>query len=457
MTPRRKDHDGAERRAGPTHRRETARAGEDSSLRVGTDALVVGLGYLASFAYPLVSLPLLARVLGVHGLGRFVLALALVQLIVQLSDFGFGKSALRRIALARTRTERSKIAASSLGGIGLLWLGGTTLLMGIVFLVPALREQWPLYAVGLAMIGVGATYPTWLLQGMGRLRSFALLTSGSRLVALAFLVLTVHTPDDALLAMVWQQFPLALSAVAGWFMVLVVWRDARVVRTNTAQVREALADSWPMFVANLANMTISGSNTVALGIVSSPAQVAFFGAAERFGNAVRGIMHGVVDAMLPRMARGEETSRSIERTITAGIIGTYALAGVTMLVAAPVIVPWYLGAEMAPAALVTQLIGAALILSGVQMALFLRATAQHRFRTVARFAAVGTICHVLLLFPAAWMWGAVGAAGATIVSEGTIAGLYVVDSLRRSRRPQSQPIPAAVDAAPPETRSISAS
>lgn len=456
MTAWRRGRSGAGRQSAPPLGDTTTRDDGDSSMRAGTDALVVGLGYLASFAYPLVSLPLLARVLGAQGLGRFVLALALVQLVVQLSDFGFGKSALRRVAMARTRAERSAIAASSLGGIGLLWLAGTSVLMAIVLSVPGLREQWPLYAAGLAMIGIGSTYPTWLLQGMGRLRSFALLTSASRIVALAFLVLTVRTPEDALLAMIWQQFPLALSAVTGWFMVLVVWKDARVVRTSIAEVRSALADSWPMFVANLANMTISGSNTVVLGILSTPVQVAFFGAAERFGNAVRGIMHGVADAMLPRMTRGEATPRSIELTITGGIIGTYALAGVTMLVAAPFIVPWYLGAEMAPAALVTQLIGAALILSGVQMALFLRATAQHRFRTVARFAAIGTVCHVLLLLPAAGMWGAVGAAGATIVSEGTIAGLYVIDSFRRSHQPQERPVPVAITVAPPESRGISA-
>ena len=41
---------------------------------------------------------LLSRVLGAHDLGRLLFALALVQLIVPLSDFGFGRSALRRIA-----------------------------------------------------------------------------------------------------------------------------------------------------------------------------------------------------------------------------------------------------------------------------------------------------------------------------------------------------------------------
>ena len=96
-------------RLGGRRRGEQGRQGQDSSLRAGSDAIVVGIGYLASFAYPLVSLPLLSRVLGAHDLGRLLFALALVQLIVPLSDFGFGRSALRRIAVARTVEERSRV------------------------------------------------------------------------------------------------------------------------------------------------------------------------------------------------------------------------------------------------------------------------------------------------------------------------------------------------------------
>lgn len=423
-------------RLGDRRRGEQGRQGQDSSLRAGSDAIVVGIGYLASFAYPLVSLPLLSRVLGAHDLGRLLFALALVQLIVPLSDFGFGRSALRRIAVARTVEERSRVVAETLGGKAILWAGGSAVLVAIVLAVPGMRSEWELYAAGLALIGVGAAYPTWLLQGMGRVTWFALLMALSRLVALGLLVLTVHGPDDLVLAMVWQQFPLALAAIASWVMIGLVWKDVRRVRTSLRAVRAALKDSWPMFVANLANVTISGSNTVVLGIVAVPVQVAFFGAAERFGNAVRGIMHGVSDAMLPRLTRGADGADgdlAIRRFVTIGIAGAYAAAGLSLVIAAPWFVPWYLGAEMAGAAPVTQIIGASLILSGLQMTMFLRATADHRFALVARIAAITTICHVILLFPAAWLGGAVGAACVAVFSEGLMAALYALDLLRRRR------------------------
>lgn len=423
----------------------------DSSLRAGFDAVIIGAGYLVSFAYPLVSLPLLARVLGAHDLGHFLLALALVQLVVFVADFGFGKSALRRISVARTREERSQIAVATIASIFLLWSAAGTVLMSIVLLVPQLRAEWGLYLVGVLVVGAGVLYPDWLLQGMGRVRSFTLIMVVSRLIALVLLVLTVRTPGELILPMLWQQLPLALSAVIGWFMILVVWRDARVVRTSVPQIRDALSDSAPMFVAGIANLAISGTNTIALGVVSTPIHIAFFGAAERFGNAVRGVMHGIADAMLPRMARGDDGGRGIQTAIMVGVMGSYALAGIALVVLSPMIIPWYLGDEMRGAVPVSQIIGISLIPSGVVMALFLRATGQHRFRIAARFAVIGALCHVVLLFPAGWLWGSIGAAAVAIVSESTIALLYLIDAVRQRRRPR----PAerlAVDArAHPET------
>ena len=468
---RRGSHRGERRKGAQAEPTGASDDQHDSSWRAGFDAITIGAGYIVSFAYPLVSLPLLARVLGAHDLGRFMLSLALVQLVVFVADFGFGKSAVRRISVAETREERSQIVFATTASILLLWTVAAFTLMSIVMLTPLLRQDWVMYLVGVLLVGAGVLYPDWLLQGMGRIRSFTLIMVVSRLTALVLLVLTVRTPGELVLPMLWQQFPLALSAVIAWIMVLFVWRDIRLMRTSGSEVRDAISDSAPMFVAGLANLTISGSNTIVLGTVSTPVHIAFFGAAERFGNAVRGVMHGIVDAMLPRMTRGGGGQRTIQTAIMSGVMGAYALAGISLAVLSPLIIPWYLGDEMRGAVPVSQLIGISLLPSGVVTALFLRATAQHRFRFSARVAIVGAICHFVLLFPAGWLWGSTGAAAVAIVTETTIATLYIADAIAHRRRTRSDnqlmdatspvhvapaPAPAPVeDVMPPRTEGSS--
>lgn len=413
---------------------EGAVEGEDSTRKVGSDALVVGLGYLASFAYPLVSLPFLTRVVGVVPLGHLMFALAVLQVVIYVIDFGFGMSALRRIAVAGSREERSLVVVSTLAAKALLWVVSGGVLMGIVLLAPQLREYWAMYLVGLLAIGVGAMYPTWLLQGTGRVKAFALLTATSRLIALVFLVLTVRGPEDLVLAMLWQQLPLALSALTSWLMIWRVWHAVQRVPLRFADVTEALRDSFPLFVSNASGIILGSSNSVVLGVVATPSQVAFFGAAERFSNAVRGVMRGVVDVMLPRMTREGDHAAHLQRVITIGLIGIYALAGLALILTAPWFVPWYLGAEMAPAVPVTQLLGVALAFVGLTQSLQLRATAAHRFRQVARISVLGAIVHLALVLPAGWLWGAVGAGIAVAVSDGLLAAMFVVDHLMLRRR-----------------------
>ena len=64
---------------------------------------VVSLGALQGLIYiiPLISLPYLSRVLGVEKFGLVFFALATVQYFNILTDFGFGLSATREIAVNR--------------------------------------------------------------------------------------------------------------------------------------------------------------------------------------------------------------------------------------------------------------------------------------------------------------------------------------------------------------------
>ncbi|MBK0332476.1 oligosaccharide flippase family protein [Brachybacterium sp. MASK1Z-5] len=413
----------------------------DSAKRVSTDVLAIGLGYLASFAYPLVSLPYLGRVMGASELGHLMFALAVLQIVKSVVDFGFDQSSLRSIAVSASTAERSRVAAETLAAKLLIWTACTLVLMSTVLIVPGLRERWLMYAVGLLLIGLGEMYPSWFLQGTGRVKEFALLTAVSRLISLGLLLLTVNSADDMVLAMLWQQFPFALSALVGWFMLRVVWKEAHWVVPRWAGVSGTIRDSWPLFISSVAFLLMSTVNTVVLGVLSTSRQVAFFGAGERFSNAARGVMYGVTGAMLPRMTREDAGARSIQRLISTGIVLAYTCAGIMLIVASPWFVPWYLGEGFDPTITVMQLMGIALLPVGLSSMLALRATANHRFRDVGRISMTGALLHLALLIPASWLWGAVGASAALIASEVLLAALYIRDLVQR-RRAAASAVPA---------------
>lgn len=424
-------------------------SGSGEGRRISRDVLVVALGYLSSFVYPLVALPFLARALGPAVLGMMMVVLAVLQLVVYVTDYGFSQSALRRVVTRKDDEELGEIISSTLVSKALLLAGCAVVLLVVVLAVPSLRSHAVLYLLGLLLVAGGTAFPDWLLQGLGRFATFSALLACGRLAALAGLLLTVRGADDVAWALAWQVMPLGLSALGAW-IVLARSGSARWMRPDRRSVLFALADGKHLFVGNIAHMSMGAVNTVVLGAVAGPVQAAYFGAAERFGNAGRGVMGGVSVAMLPRMTRAivDPGGGPVRRLLTGGIAGGYVLGGICLAALAPLILPWYLGPGFSGTVPLAQLIGLALCVAGGCMVLNLRAAAEHRFRAIARVTTAAALVHLALIGPASLLLGGTGAALTVVTSETLLLALFLIDHLRRRRTAPTVPIPSGTPTAP---------
>lgn len=404
--------------------------------RLTGDASLVSIGQIISYAYPLVSIPLLSRVVGIEGLGMFIATLAVLQMLVVWTDFGFGFSALRRMAAADTSAERQAVAATTVTAKLGLWAIGSVALLVIAFSVPAMRDLVVMFAIGIATtIGV-ALYPMWYLQAMGRLKLLAALTAGSRVVALIGLVLTVHSPADLTLAIFWQYVPFLLSALVCW-IILARGRDIRLRLSRPAGAVAATKDSVPLFVSQVSGQLIVNSSAILLAHFGSYRQVGLFGPADRLTSAIHGVLVSVEQAMLPRISAahkqpGEPNSR---RLILGGLVGAYALSGLGLAVTAPVVIPWYLGDQFAEAVPVVQVMGLAVVISGVVRTLALDLVSAGWTKPPSVVTALAVGWHLITAGFAAWQWGSIGVAVAVCGTQFFMCtGLWIATArIRRSK------------------------
>lgn len=405
--------------------------------RLTGDAGAVLLGQISSFAYPLVSIPFLSRLLGATGLGALLLAMSIVQIVVLVVDFGFGMSAMREVAVTRSRQRLVQVVSRTLLAKLVLAGAATALLLPVVALSPTLRPHWQLYAIGAALLLGAVAYPMWLLQGLGKMKTFAALTAVSRLMCLVGLLLTVKTADDINLAMVWQFAPASLSAVLCWIYL----RRAglgNLRRQSPRAVWRTIKGSAPLFVSSMATMIIASINTVALGALSTAHQVAYYGTAERFSNAARGILGGVQQSMLPRMtAAAEAGEQMLRRTIMIGVAGVFLLAGAGLFAVSKVLVPWYLGAGFDAAITPVRLLSVGLAVTGVSSAFSLALVSVHRYRTFSTVMAVCAAVHVIILIPACLIGGAAGAALTVAITESLTASLLATTYWMARRKPSA--------------------
>jgi polysaccharide transporter, PST family len=408
--------------------------------RLSGDAGLVSLGQLISYAYPIVSIPLLSRVLGIDGLGVFILTLALIQLLLVWTDFGFGFSALRRTSVAQTSEERQEVASSTITAKLALWALGSIVLLVVVLSVPSLREHLGLYVVGLLMSVGAALYPMWYLQGTGRLKLFAFLTAGSRLVALVGLVLTVRSSDQIGLAVFWQFLPFLLCAVVCW-AVMTRQKDVKLRLSRPSEAKVALTDSLPLFVNLISGQVIVNSSIILLGYFANYRQVGLFGPADRLASAIHGVLVAVEQAMLPRVSAAHERPHepNQRRLILGALIGSYGASGAMLALTAPIVIPWYLGEGFADAVPVVQLMGVATIISGVTRTFTLDLVSAGRSKVCSVVTAVGACLHLVTAAFGAWIWGAQGVAVAVCGTQLFMSVALGVAIARGTRHQRGEP------------------
>ena len=405
--------------------------------RLGGDAGLVSVGQIVSYAYPLVSIPLLSRVLGIDGLGVFIVTLAVIQILLVWTDFGFGFSALRRTSVAGTSAQRQAVAASTITAKLALWAVGSVVLLALVLAVPAMRPHLGLYLIGVLLSVGAALYPMWYLQGTGRLKLYALLTGGSRVVALVGLVLTVRMPDQLALAVFWQFLPYLLSAAVCW-AVMARQKDVSLRLSGSAEAAEALRDSLPLFVSLISGQLIVNSSAILLSQFAGYRQVGLFGPADRLTSAILGVVVAVEQAMMPRVsaAHAHPHEPHQRKIILGGFIGLYGLAGLMLALTAPVLIPWYLGADFDEAVPVVQLMGLATVITGVTRTFALDLIAADRSTVCSVVTAVGAGWHLIAASLGAWLWGAQGVAVAIC---GTQLLMAVAMGLAIRRGPPRRP------------------
>ncbi len=407
--------------------------------RLGGDAGLISLGQVISYAYPLVSIPLLSRVLGVDGLGVFITTLAIIQILHVWTDFGFGFSALQRMSVAASAEDRQAVAASTITAKLFLWLVGSAALVVVACLAPSLRDHIWLFVIGAVMsIGV-PLYPMWYLQATGQLKLLAALTGGSRCIALVGLLVTVRVSTDLGLAIFWQFFPFLLSAVVSW-IVIVRQRTIRLRLSRPAAAVDALADSTPLFVNLISGQVIVNSSTILLSQFSGYRQVGLFGPGDRLVSAIHGVLVSIEQIMLPRVSVAYQRPKepNDRKLVLLGLVGCYAVSGLGLAAIAPILIPWYLGHDFEPAVPVVQVMGLATVLSGIARTLMLDLVAAGRSKASTGVIAVSAAWHLVTAGLAAWQWGAIGVAVALCGTQSFMAiGLWV--ARRRGRQYEGDP------------------
>ncbi len=296
---------------------------------------------------PLVTIPYLARVLGIAGWGQIVFVTAISEFLMIGIEFGFNLSATREIARNRNSPSAcGEVMSGVLGAQALLALAGIVLALISARWIPLVRDNQPLLLGGL-VYGVSQGFaPLWFFQGLERMRLSSALEVSGKLAALCGMFVFVHSPADG-----WKWITLcAITPTISTVVALgLAYRTIPLRRPTVHLVTKAFRMGWPMFVFRSAESLYGVGNALLLGLFAGPEIVGYFVAAEKISKAAYGLLTPIRDALFPRLSHlavtGGVTAASLARRGAGVMIGGGVLLAGGVFGTAPLLIRILLGAE----------------------------------------------------------------------------------------------------------------
>ncbi|MBT8181235.1 MAG: oligosaccharide flippase family protein [Eudoraea sp.] len=255
---------------------------------------------------PFVTLPYLARVLGVSNYGVVVMVYSVMQLLFVVNDYGFNLSATKEISAHRNDLGKVNTIFSSIMITKVIMLVISFLILLVLLnTVDVLRNNQIAYLMGFGMVLGQSFTPVWLFQGMERMKYITLanLLSKGSFTALIFVFISQ--------AEHYIYVPLLYSigfTLAGVMSMILAFKEFGIMFKwpGFNNVIMQIKKSAQYFYSRAAISAYTTANNFIVGVVLGEYFAGLFGVAEKLYQAMVLIYTPLSDAMYPHMVKKKD-------------------------------------------------------------------------------------------------------------------------------------------------------
>lgn len=155
---------------------------------------------VAGYIFPLLTIPYLARAIGVEGFGKIAFASAVIVWFQTVSDRGFNYTATRDVAQNRENPEKvSEIFSNVLWARILLMTISFGLLLILIATIPLFKENQAVLLISFLLIPGHIMFPEWFFQAMERMKYITLFSLLSKLLFTILVFIFINQKEDYVL------------------------------------------------------------------------------------------------------------------------------------------------------------------------------------------------------------------------------------------------------------------
>jgi len=362
---------------------------------------------IAGYIFPLITIPYLARVVGVEGFGKIAFAAAIVVWFQTITDWGFNYTATRDVAKNRDDPEKvSEIFSNVLWARILLMLLSFGLLILAISTVPYLKENQLIILLTFLLVPGHIMFPEWFFQAMERMKFITIFSLISKVVFTGMVFVFINEKEDYILQPVFMSLGYLVSGAVSIYLILVRWR----VKIHTPQWRAVVSTirgSTDVFITNIMPNLYYGFSTLLVGFFGGPVSNGILDAGRKFVGVSEQFISVISRVFYPYLARnGSKHGVYLMISLVTSILGAFFL-----FLGAPLIIKLFYTPEFYPAVVVLQISSLSLLFLSLRNAYGVNYLVLRGHEKISRnIIVVTSILGFAVSIPMVYFMGYIGAA-----------------------------------------------
>ena len=372
---------------------------------------------IAGYIFPLITMPYLARVIGVEGFGKIAFASGIMVWIQTIADWGFNYTATRDVAKNRNDEKKvSEIFSNVLWARCALMVISFVVLLILMLLIPKFKENSVVILVTFLMIPGHIMFPDWFFQAMERMKYITILNLISKLLFTMAVFIFITNKEDYILQPLFVSLGFVISGIVAMYYILIRWQ-VQLHRPSFKAIKGTIKNSTDVFINNLMPNLYNSFSVVLLGTWGGSISNGKLDAGNRFVNIVQQFMQIISRVFYPFL------SRRIEKHglyVKFNIIVALGLS-IMLFFNAPLLINIFFTDEFHDSILVLKILSISILflsLSNVYGTNYMIISGHEK--KLRNITAVSSVIGFLISFPLIYYWDFVGAAITITLTRGIL-------------------------------------
>lgn len=279
-------------------------------IRGNKDATVLlsNFGYLtalqiAGYIFPIITIPYLARVIGVDSFGKIAFASAIIVWFQTVADWGFNFTATRDVAQNRDNKEKvSEIFSNVLWARCLLMILSFVLLLIALFLVPKFRENQTIILITFLVVPGHIMFPSWFFQALERMKYITILNVISKLLFTVAVFVFIKEKSDYILQPLFISLGFVFSGIISMYFILGRWK-IKLLKPSLPTILKTIRGSTDVFINNIMPNFYNSFTILLLGFYGGSVSNGIMDAGSKFVAVLQQFMSIISRTFFPFLSR----------------------------------------------------------------------------------------------------------------------------------------------------------